>query len=184
MQPVPRTVNKTFSDVRLFNRYYKVDPKLRGDRVEVRFDPFKTLDLVQIYSRRDESFLGQGTLHHRQTAEQTPPSPNHGPKHNYLELLINEHDQNLNQQVQGIDYTRLRQARSWPFQAFVKKLALLMGKKGGLTGFLSVELETLKKFFDRHSQISETRLVQAYQKAQDKTIPYILYELQQLSKEQ
>lgn len=184
LQRVPRTVNKTFSDVRLWNRFYKVDPKLRGDRVEVRFDPFGTLYSVQIYSLRDESFLGQGVLHHRQTAEQTPPAPNHRAQHNYLDLLVNEHDQKLNQQAQGIDYTRLRHVRSWSFQAFVKKLALLMGKKAGLTSFLSDDLETLKKFFNRNPQISETSLVQAYQKAQDKSLPYILYELKQLSKEQ
>ncbi len=185
LQRVPRTVNKTFSDIRLMNRFYKVDPKMRGDRVEVRFDPFGTLDSVQIYSIRDESFLGQGTLHHRQTAEQAPASSNQGPpKHNYIDLLVNEHDHKLNQQAQGIDYTRLRMVRSWSFQAFVKKLALLMGKKAGLTSFLSDELETLKKFFNRHPQISETRLVEAYQKAQDKSLAYILYELQQLSKEQ
>ncbi len=49
MTRVPRTVHKTFSDVQLDKRFYRVDPKLRGDRVEVRYDPFSMLDTVSIY---------------------------------------------------------------------------------------------------------------------------------------
>jgi len=32
LQSIRRTVNPTFSDVQVNNRYYRVDPKLRGDR--------------------------------------------------------------------------------------------------------------------------------------------------------
>ncbi|MBE7549203.1 MAG: Mu transposase C-terminal domain-containing protein [Planctomycetia bacterium] len=36
MKRIPRTVDRTFADVRIDNRFYRVDPKLRGDKVEVR----------------------------------------------------------------------------------------------------------------------------------------------------
>jgi len=35
-----RRVESTFSDVQIGGRFYRVDLRLRGDRVEVRFDPF------------------------------------------------------------------------------------------------------------------------------------------------
>jgi putative transposase len=57
-----RTVDKDFSDIRLEGSFYRVDPKLRGDRVEVRYDPFSDRKSVLIYSLREE-YLGQGTLY-------------------------------------------------------------------------------------------------------------------------
>ena len=47
----PRTVNEDFSDVRLDGRFFAVDPKLRGDRVIVEYDPFSPLDEVLLYSQ-------------------------------------------------------------------------------------------------------------------------------------
>jgi transposase InsO family protein len=61
MQSVKRTVNTTFSDVQVDRRLYRVDAKLRGDRVQVRFDPFATWDTVKIYSLHDQ-YLGTGAL--------------------------------------------------------------------------------------------------------------------------
>ena len=39
MQSVERTVNRTFSDVQLDKRFYRVDAKLHGDRMQVKYDP-------------------------------------------------------------------------------------------------------------------------------------------------
>jgi len=57
-----RTVDRTFSDVRLDSRFYRVDPRLRGDRVCVHWDPFSSLETVLLYSPHEE-YLGKGTLH-------------------------------------------------------------------------------------------------------------------------
>lgn len=184
MQRVPRTVNPTFSDVRLNNRYYKVDPRLRGDRLEVRFDPFGTLNEVHLYSLKDESFLGKGTLHHRESADPAFAANNHSKAQNdYLDLIIERHDRELESQTQGIDYTRVNQTKSWPFHDFARKLAGLMGKKGGLTEFRSDELEALQKFYQRHTGISEEMLRKAYTQAYEKTVPYIILEIQEILKE-
>jgi len=40
-----RTVNREFSDVQLANRLYRVDKRLRGDRVQVCYDPFNLSDV-------------------------------------------------------------------------------------------------------------------------------------------
>jgi hypothetical protein len=50
LQSIRRTVNPTFSDLQVNHRYYRVDPKLRGDRVKVRFDPFSSWDQVKVHS--------------------------------------------------------------------------------------------------------------------------------------
>lgn len=184
MQRVPRTVNPTFSDVRLNNRYYKVDKRLRGDRLEVRFDPFGTLDEVHLYSLKDESFLGKGTLHHRESADPACAANKHSKaQEDYLEVIITRHDRDLESQTQGIDYTRVNKTKPWPFHDFARKLAGLMGKKGGLTDFRSDELEALKKFYQRHTGITEDLLCKAYVQAYEKTVPYIIYQIQTMLKE-
>ena len=59
MHKVFRTVDKDFSDIQLNNTFYRVDPALRGDRVQVRYDPFSDMQNVWIYSP-DNQYLGQG----------------------------------------------------------------------------------------------------------------------------
>ena len=59
-----RTVDDVHSDVTIDRRHFAVDPALRGDRVEVRYDPFQTeaaLQEVQLY-RLDGVYLGVGRL--------------------------------------------------------------------------------------------------------------------------
>jgi hypothetical protein len=72
-----------------------VDPKLRGDRVQVRFDPFSTWDKVQIYSL-DGQYLGTGLLHQRQSGLPAALNPHpKKPAHSYTDLLIQQHKQQL-----------------------------------------------------------------------------------------
>ena len=84
LKRVRRKVHADFSDVQVDNAFYRVDPGLRGDAVEVRYDPFRQPQTVQIYSLRGD-YLGLGTRHHREAAEQPPLShPRAKPQHNYL----------------------------------------------------------------------------------------------------
>jgi len=48
MSTEERTVNPDFSDVSIKKKLFKVDPKYRGDRVLVKYDPFSELDKVFI----------------------------------------------------------------------------------------------------------------------------------------
>ncbi len=176
-----RTVHRDFSDVQLHRRFYRVDKRLRGDKVEVRYDPFSLSDTVLIYSLNDE-YLGKGTLHDRSVGESAGPAPAAGkPKYNYLDLMVNEHDAELAKQALGIDYRQAMHQRSWPFTEFAKTLAQLLGRKGGLTALRAGELETLQKFHVRHPSLAKPMLVEACEKASDQTIPCILYELQKLT---
>ena len=71
-----------------------MDPKLRGDRVEVRYDPFHEIETVLIYSPAGE-YLGIGKRHHREKTIEPPIAQPGKPKHNYLDLLIEKHKQSL-----------------------------------------------------------------------------------------
>lgn len=178
---VPRTVDKVYSDLRLHNQFYQVDPTLRGDRLEVRYDPFSPLDTVQLYSLSDGVYLGQGRHHTRQEgAPSTPPPKSAPPKYNLLDLLVEQHEQQLADATPGIDYRKLVPRRPWPFQAFVKTFAHLLGHKEGLAAFNADQLETLKKLYNRSTQLNQTLLKEAVARAPQKSMPAVAYELRQL----
>ena len=72
------------------------------------------------------------------------------------------------------------QWRNWPFLDFISVLARLLGRKGGLASFSAHELEGLKKFYNRTPGLTEALLREAIERAPEKTIPYIAYEIQRL----
>jgi len=180
MQSVDRTVNKTFCDIRINNRYYRVDTKLRGDRVQVRFDPFSTWDKVDIYSV-DGQYLGTCTLWDRSTADLPgPQQPQAKPKHSYTQLLIRQHQNKIAQQTGGIDYRKVVQHRSWPFHEFAKTVAQLMGRKAGLADLNAGELESLKKLFNQSKNINRHMVKPAFERAAYPTVVYFIREMKQL----
>ena len=180
MQTVDRTVNRTFSDIQLNKRFYRVDPKLRGDRVQVKYDPFSSWDTVQICSLAGQ-YLGTGTFYDRKDhipadPQQTPAKP----KHSYTDLLLRQHKQMLAEQTGGIDYRKIVDRRAWPFHEFAKTVAQLMGKKAGVANLSAGELESLKKVYNQSTEINRKMLKLAFEKAPYPTVPYIIRELKQL----
>ncbi len=165
MQAVKRTVHPTFADVQLNKRYYKTDPRLRGDRVEVRFDPFSSQETVQIYSLKGV-YLAEGQLHQRKTSDPIASVKIiEKPESNYLDLLQRRHQQELTAKTQGIDYRRMNQ-RPWPFHEFAKLIA--------------DELEVLKKTWNMNTGINKTMVRKACAGAAHKSIPYVIRELKTL----
>jgi transposase InsO family protein len=183
-QKETRRVNPDFSDIQLNKRFFKVDPKLRGDKVQVRFDPFSQLNTIEVYSLKGE-YLGTGTLHHRQNAVADCLVPvREKPKHSYLDLLAKKHQQQLNENTRGIDYRKASVQRSWPFHEFVKTIAHFLGKKGGLSDFTASELEGLKKLYNQSTQISKHLVKKAFEQAARPQLPYIIFELKTLIKKE
>lgn len=180
MQALTRTVNRTFSDVQINKRCFRVDPKLRGDRVQVRFDPFSTFDQVQIYSM-DGQFLGTGVLHHRQTGWPQPPhQARQKPAHSYTDLLLQKHSEQLAEKTGAIDYRKVVESRSWPFFEFANTVARLLGLKAGLTDLCPGDLEALKKVYNQSRVIDRHLVKKAFEKATQPSVPYIVAELKQL----
>ena len=180
MQSIQRTVNRTFSDVQINKRFYRVDAKLRGDRVQVKFDPFANWDVVDIYSLAGE-YLGCGTLHDRSSIIPQGPVPKRvKPKHSYTDLLLRKHKKVLAEQTGGIDYRKAVEKRPWPFHEFAKTVAQMMGKKAGLAYLSAGELESLKKVYNQSLAINRHMVKTAFEKAPYPTVPYVIRELKQL----
>ncbi len=183
LRKVTRVVHKDFSDISLDKRLYRVNPSLRGDKVWVHFDPFSSSDTVKIYSLKGE-YQGPGVLYHRESAQSPLPAPSTGkPRHSFIDLLVREHQQQLAANTRGIDYRKVVCARPWPFHAFVKAFARLLGKEEGISVFTSQELETLKKLYNQTTRLSESLLTQAFARAPDKSFPHLILELKEILQE-
>ena len=180
LRKVTRVVHKDFSDISLDKCLYRVDPSLRGDKVWVHYDPFSSTDSVQIHSMKGE-YRGSGVLHHRESAQPLlPAQPAGKPKHNFIDLLVREHQQQLAANTRGIDYRKVVSVRPWPFHAFVKVFARLLGKEEGISAFTAEELETLKKLYNQNAQLSESVLTQAFARVDHKSFPHLIHELKQI----
>jgi transposase InsO family protein len=186
LQRVRRKVHPDFSDVQLEGLFFQVDPRLRGDWVEVRYDPFSPPETVLLYSL-DGEYLGVGKRHQRKDVpEQSPKQQQTSkPKHNYLELLIQKHEQTLRDRHGGIDYPAVLAAarRRWPFSEFAKQLAAHLGRKGGLAAFTTDELESLQKVYQRLTCLDAAMLREACATATGRIIPDVVFRLQQLAHE-
>ncbi len=175
---VGRTVNPTFSDVQLNRRWFKVDPRYRGDRVMVHFDPFHDLETVEIYSL-EECYLCTAPRHQREQSEPATITPPGKPQTSYLDLLNRQHQQQIDQRVGGIDYTQA--LKPWPFQAFLNAWARLAGRT--LADFTPHELNLLQDFHSKNTWITRDHLKTAFQKAPANTVAAILWQLEQHRKE-
>ena len=69
-----RKVDPEFSDVRVKNRFYAVDPRLRGDRVIVSYDPFSSGEEVRLTSLHGV-FLGVARHYDRERGAHPQPPP-------------------------------------------------------------------------------------------------------------
>ena len=104
------------------------------------------------------------------------------PDHDYLELLVRQHEKEIDSQTKGIDYREVVNERSWPFHSFVNTFANLLGRKGGITEFTSEELKKIKKTYNQSLSINKEMLLEAFELSDIKTLPYIIYELKRLIK--
>lgn len=184
MKSEKRVVHRDFSDVAVQGRFYKVDPKLRGDKVLVHYDPFSNMDKVFIYSEREE-YLGLAPLYHREKEDRgrEEKTASAKAKHNFIDLIIARHEKQMREQAKGLDYTKLLNHQRWPFASFVQKLAQLMGKKEGISAFKAQEVETLKKIYDQNPELNEPKLIKAFEQAEVKNIAHVAFQLQNLKKE-
>jgi transposase InsO family protein len=182
-QRVPRTVDEDHSDVQLDNLFFLVDPSLRGDRIIVEFDPFSSLEEVQLYSPTGV-YLGRGKRYKREKgSHQQPPSQKPaGPiKPAYLDALREEHEAMQQQQrSQGIDFHSARQRNVWSVTSFARVFARLLGRRGGVSGLTAQEIETLNAFYSRHENLNEGLLRKAFERAASSTILEVLFQLQSL----
>lgn len=178
-----RKVDEDFSDVRIDGLFFAVDPRLRGDRVIVQFDPFSKLGEVQLYSPTG-TYLGIGRRYQREAGSHQQPQGRKSSAEpvtpHYLDALRADHEALQQQQRSGIDYHSARQRNVWSLAGFAGTLARLLGRKGGVSTFNAQEMEILATFHSRHDRVTESLLKQAFLQAESPTIPQILFHLQSL----
>ena len=166
--------------------FFQVDPRLRDDWVEVRYDPFsRPLETVLLYST-DGEYLGVGTRHEASEHPRSAALTADAQAQAQLPRPVDpEARPGLAQHHAGIDYQAVLAAagRRWPFAEFVKQLAAHLGRKGGLTAFTTDELESLQKVYQRLTALDAPMLREACQRTTQRTIPGIVFLLQQLAHE-
>jgi putative transposase len=182
-----RKVDVDFSDVRFDNRFFQVDPKLRGDRLIVQYDPFSPLDEVQLYST-EGVYLGAGKRYEREKGSHAQPTTSpiiaEPATPHYLNALLAEHEAAQQQQrQQGIDFHSAKQRNQWSMTSFARVFARLLGRAGGVSGLSSQEMDTLAAFHTRHDRLHEGLLREAFARADSPTIPEVLLRLQSLLRE-
>jgi len=172
-QRAKRTVNRTFSDVQLNRQFFQCDPKYRGDRVIVSFDPFNDDDTVKIYDL-DNHFLCTAQRHDRTSAPDQPVGKIAKAKHSFLDLLINQHQQHVdNRAAGGIDYRQATQP--WPFQAFINAWVKLAQIK--LTDLTDAQLQMLDQFYRQNPWINRDKLKKAFQSAPNDHVATVIAQL-------
>ena len=94
-----RTVDPTFSDVVLKTTFYQVDPKLRGMRLRVQYDPYidgsGMPDRVELYSDQG-ILLGTGRRYQRQRGAHQQPQADASKKLDqsaYIQSLLESSEQ-------------------------------------------------------------------------------------------
>jgi transposase InsO family protein len=178
-----RTVNRDFCDVQIEHRFYAVDIDYRGDKVLVSYDPFSAMDEVRVFSLQGQ-FLQIAKRYERQRGahpQPRPATPSAPLEPEYLNLLRRQHEEQLRQQArQGINYHAAQSRQLWSFSQFAAKFAKLLGRQGGASGLTADELERLAPVHRRYPRITARLLEQAFQRAEPKTIPVIIFQLQSL----
>jgi putative transposase len=181
-----RTVHEDFVDVSLDGVFYAVDPKLRGDRLNVRYDPFGPREEVTLYSLSG-TYLGLGKRYQREKGshpQPEAPSPRKLIEPSYLDVLRADQAAAHQQQRQaGIDYRSARQRNIWSLTSFAKTFAQLLGRREGLSSLNAQEMEVLSAFHARHDRVHEKLLRQAFAQAEAPSIPHVLLLLQSLLSE-
>jgi transposase InsO family protein len=184
-----RTVHRDHCDVQVDNQFFAVDAKLRGDTLEVRFDPFQAGDApqeVQLYDAAG-AYLGVGRLYQRQRGYHPQPQPpaDGGPiEPSYLDALeAGSHTSHEQSRDMGLDFHSASRRNVWSLSSFATLLAKLLGRQSGLSALSSQELEALRAFHARHDRVSESLLRAALASAPAPTIPHVLFRLQSLLSE-
>jgi hypothetical protein len=55
-----------------------------------------------------------------------------------------------------------------------------LGREEGLSAFTAEELETLKKFYNQDTGLTEVMLTQAFSQTRNKSLPFLIHELKQI----
>jgi len=163
-----RRVNKDFCDISLDNRRYRVDEKLRGDKVIIRYplgDPGETVDLYPMKGRKP---LGTAVLHDRSERVMPSPPPLEPDPTDYGAILLRlqaEDDQSK-------PLPKTPRYQPWSISTFITKLCAVTGQQIG--SLSNSDLETLAKVHRRRSDLGLQKLKSEWARCEPPTLQQLL----------
>ena len=177
-QSEKRRVDRVFADIRLHSRLYRVDQKLRGSKIEVRYDPFGDVNTVEVYAIPSGTYLGKGHLHQREVGEKIRvPIQKKVSSSPVLDALTERQAKRR----QGEDYRTGVTKKPWPLSAFLNIVSKLLGREAGMSSLSAREMKLLAEVHARHPGLTRTELEAAVASAENLTIPEIIHALEEKS---
>jgi transposase InsO family protein len=182
-----RIVDPTHSDVSIDKRLYRVDPRLRGMKVQILFNPFRSdqeqPDEVKLYDLQDV-YLGVGQRYQRQHGAHGETSSAAKPKplleSAYIKCLLEDHRRALAEACRaGISYQSAMQHDVLSIAQLGQHLSRHLGR-AGLSGLNERELEAIEAFYRKHSQVRSWQVQRAAEQAAGGGLPQLLWALQKL----
>ena len=184
-QSQPRRVDLTYCDVSIDKRHYQVALALRGFKVNVLCNPFRSdpeqPDEVKLYSEHG-IYLGIGKRYQRERGAHPPAEPaKEKPKLDsaYIKVLLKEHERSHEQARLGIDYKSAMEHDRLTLiqlgQMFSHHLA-----RSGIASFTTEELGALQTFYEKYSQVRSWQVLRAFEQAAGSGLAQTLWQLQSL----
>jgi len=102
------------------------------------------------------------------------------PTHNYIDLLIRQHDQKILKDAQSIDFLKVPSPRPWPVLPFADAFARLLYPKAGLAAISVRDLDRLNQIHARYPNLNQLWLSKAYNKANGQSVLDLIQTLEKL----
>ena len=181
-----RRVDPTYSDVRIENRFYKVDPKWRDMKVFVQYDSFqRDSHEVSLFNEQDV-YIGTAPRYERERGSHTatPPVKQELPDRSpVIDVYLAEHKKLQRQSQQGIDYKSAMRPGQLSLASFANLLSKLLGRPGsGLSAFDANEQISLDTFIRKYPQVRSLQVQEAAQRAAGEGFVSVLWQLDCLLK--
>lgn len=171
---VTRRVHSDFSDISINKHFYKVDCKLRTDRVLARYPLEDLPDTLEIYSVKGENFLGEGILHHRTERHIPEPPPLPVEDIDFCELILGL-EEKRKKTIQENGLPSLTENKKWDLATFLTKICHLC--KIEIDTFDESELETLASIHKRRSELCMKQLRKYWKKCDPQNLNTLLIKL-------
>ena len=175
-----RRVDPTYSDVSIDTRLYKVDPRLRGLKVQVLINPFagdpEHPDEVKLLDLQDK-YLGVGQRYQRQRGAHPPIEPTQQQplaQSPYIKCLLEDHQRQLKDACQaGINYQSAMQHDHVSLAVLCSQLSRALGRSG-VSALHPQELQAIEEFYQKHPQIRSWHVLRATEQVAGSGLPELL----------
>jgi putative transposase len=166
-----RTVHKDFCDVSIDKVLFKVDPKLRGDKVLVRYHLGGLGDVVELYSLNGRRALGVGQRHDRSRASLPVPKPTIEEKTDFGAMLLRLQQKDDDQKSLMTPH----RYRSWDLATFASKMCEISGVD--ISELTESDLEILGRVHKNNTDLGLKKLKQVWTTCLPKTFNQLLIQL-------